>query len=210
MSTSNKYFDSPAPRPEHPRVRAWRSYRKAPAVHHVGVEVLREREGLTVLAARLFVSFYREDGEIARQDEAPWEPELEAWLIDEEKARASTIENEKLRFSLLLKPALRPILVRYGDGYFNSVLIAGLRAGPFRDHAEVADMLRHIHENQPAGESRLDCQQLIDHEFASAAQRLLKLYDGNRAAAEDILGGAIARYLDDRFSVTNSRLLGLI
>jgi hypothetical protein len=179
-----------------------------PAVHHVGVEVLREREGLTLSAARLFVFFYQEDGEIVRQDEAPWEPELEGWLIDEEKARASTIENEKLRFSLLLKPALRPILVRYGDGYFNSVLITGLREGPFRGHAEVADMLQSIHENRPGGESRLDCQQLIDHEFAQAAQRLFRLYDGNRATAEDILGGAIARYLDDRFSVTNSRLLG--
>ena len=208
MSTSNKYFDTQPSRPEHPRVRAWKSYRKAPAVHHVGVEILREREGLTLSAARLFVFFYQEDGEIVKQDEAPWEPELEGWLIDEEKARASTIENEKLRFSLLLKPALRPILVRYGDGYFNSVLVAGLREGPFHGHPEVADMLRSIQENQPGGESRLDCQQLIDHEFARAAQRLLRLYDGNRAAAEDILGGAIAHYLDDRFSVTNSRLLG--
>ncbi|MEO5727812.1 MAG: hypothetical protein ABI134_04740 [Byssovorax sp.] len=159
-------------------------------------------------AARLFVFFYREDGEILKQDEALWEPELEGWLIDEENARASTHENEKVRFSLLLKPALRPILIRYGDGYFNSVLIAGLRNGPFREHSEVADMLRNIHENQPGGDSRFDCQQLIDHEFARAAQLLLKLYASDRSTAEDILGGAIARYLDDRFSVTNSRLLG--
>jgi len=208
MSAANKYFDSPAPRPEHPRIRAWRSYKKAPEVDHVGVEVRREREGLTVLPARLFVFFYRKDGEIARQDEALWEPELEAWLIDDQKARASTLDNEKLRFSLLLKPALRSILIRYGDGYFNAVLIAALRDGPFRAHPAVADMLRNIHEELPGGGSRLDCQQLIDHEFASAAQRLLKLYDGARAAAEDILGGAIAGYLDDRFSVTNRKLLG--
>ncbi len=81
MPATNKYFDAPPGRPEHPRVRAWRSYRKDPSVDHVGVEVLRERDGLTLRSARLFVSFYRQDGEILRQDEAPWEPELETWLM---------------------------------------------------------------------------------------------------------------------------------
>jgi len=208
MSASNKYFDSLPKRPEHPRIRVWRSYRKAPAVHHVGVEILQERDGLVTSAPRLFVFFYGKDGEVVKDDEVLWEPELESWLIDEERARASSAENEKLRFSLLLKPALRPVLVRYGDGYFNSVLIADLREGPFRDHPEVADMLRSIHENQPGGDSRFECQQLIDHEFARIAQKVLGLYAADRAMAEDILGGAIARYLDDRFSVTNSRLLG--
>lgn len=210
MASQNKYFDNLGPRPEHPRIRAWKSYRRAPAVHHVGVEVRRERDGLSLLPARLFVSFYREDGEIERQDEAPWEPELEEWLIDTEKARAEGRDNEKLRFSLLLKPALKPILARYGDGFFNSVLVTGLRNGPFKGHPEVADMLASIHENRPeAGSaSAWDCQNLIDHELSKAARRVLELYDQDRAAAEDILGGAIARYLDERFSVTNSRLLG--
>jgi hypothetical protein len=161
-----------------------------------------------LLPARIFVFFYREDGEIARQDEAPWELDLESWLIEEERARAVSIDNEKLRFSLLLKPALRPILIRYGDGYFNAVLVAALRAGPFGRNPEVADMLRSIHEDQPARGSREDCEQLIDHELAAAARRILSLYD-DRAVAEDILAGAIARYLDDRFSVSNSRALGL-
>ncbi|MFT3769408.1 MAG: hypothetical protein QM820_28555 [Minicystis sp.] len=210
MSTSNKYFDPPAPRPEHPRIRAWKSYRSEPAVDHLEVEVRREREGLSLLPASLFVSFVSADGKILRDAEAPWEPELEAWLIDEQGARARTVENEKLRFSLLLKPALRPVLIRYGDGYFNAVLIAGLREGPYRAHPEVADMLRSIHEDRPSAESRADCQALIDHELTRAAQKLLRLYKGERATAEDILGGAIARYLDERFSVTNSRLLGLL
>ncbi len=209
MSASNKYFDNPPKRPEHPRIRAWRSYRKAPGVHHVGVEILQERDGLVTPAPRLFVFFYGKDGEVVKDDEALWEPELEEWLIGEEKARAQSTENEQIRFSLLLKPALRPILVRYGDGYFNSVLIADLREGPFRNHSAVADMLRSIHENQPGGDYRLECQQLIDHEFARIAQEVLGLYAGDRALAEDILAGAIARYLDDRFSVTNSRILGL-
>jgi len=200
MSATNKYFDKQSSRPEHPRIGAWRSYRKDPAVHHVGVDVWSERQGLMAFAPRLFVSFYDANGEILKQDEAAWEPELERWLIDEEKARAATTDNEKLRFSLLLKPALRPILIRHGDEDFNSVLIAGLREGPCQSHPEVAGVLREIHESQPNGQSAIDCQELIDHDFASTARKLLELYDGDRAAAEDILGGAIARYLDDRFS----------
>ena len=208
MSTPNKYFDSPTQRPEHPRVRAWRSYRKDPSVHYVEVEVRRKREGLFVLPARLFVFFCSEDGEVVRTDETAWESELESWLIDKEKARAATIDNEKLRFSLLLKPALRPIPVRYGDDYFNSVLVTGLKEGPFGTHTEIVDVLRDIHEYPPAGGSLLDCQELIDFEFATMAKRLLELYDDDRATAEDILGGAIARYLDDRFSVSDRRQLG--
>ena len=174
------------------------------------MDVQRGRDGLTLLAPRLFVSFYGVGDEIVRQDEAPWEPELEAWLIDEERARATTVENEMDRFSLLLKPAFRPILVRYGDGYFNSVLVASLREGPYGSDGEVADVLRAIHEDRPAGGSRADCEQMIDHELGLAAKRLLVLYDGNVTVAAKILGGAIARYLDERFSVTNSRMLGLI
>lgn len=210
MSKPNKYFDAPpAPQPEHPRIRAWKSYRRDPAVDHVEVQLLQERDGLVLLPARLAVSFYRADGEVAKYDEADWDPELETWLIDDQRARAISPDNEKLRFSLLLKPALRPILVRYGDGYFNSVLIAGLREGPYALHNQVADMLRSIHELPPHEQSRAECQELIDRAIATVAQRLLRLYDGDRAAAEEILGGAIAHYLDERFSVTNSRMLGL-
>jgi hypothetical protein len=206
--SSNKYFTPPTAPPELPRIRAWKSYRKDPAFHHIEVKVLRERDGLTLLPARLAVSFCRADGEVLKFDEAPWEPELEAWLIDHQAARAVDVENEKLRFSLLLKPALRPILIRYGDGYFNAVLVDMLQRGPFRTHAEVAAALRQIHEYKPTDESRADCEERIDHELTNAAARLMKLYANDSATAEDILGGAIAHYLDERFNITNRKLLG--
>lgn len=206
--SSNKYFNSPTPPPEPPRIRAWKSYRKDPAFHHIDVQVRRERDGLTLLPARLAVSFCRADGEVLKFDEAPWEPELEAWLIDDQGARAVDVENEKLRFSLLLKPALRPILIRYGDGYFNAVLVDMLQRGPFRTHPEVVAALRQIHEYKPTGESRADCEERIDHELTKAAAKLMKLYANDSKTAEDILGGAIADYLDERFSITNRKLLG--
>lgn len=210
MAGPNKYFDTPVPAAEHPRIRAWRSYRRDPKVRRVVVEIRRVHDGLTYHPASIFVEFRDREDEIVRSDEAPWEADLERWLIDDEKAKAVSIDNEKLRFSLLLKPALRPVLVRYNDGYFNGVLIEILRAGPLARHAEVADMLRSIHENRAApGPTKEECQERIERELVLLARRVGSLYE-NREVAEDIHAGAVAKYLDERFSVSNSRMLGLL
>jgi hypothetical protein len=207
-SASNKYFDEPASAPEHPRIRAWSSYKNHPAVNHVELEIRRQREGLTYLPTRMFVTFLGPGGASFRQDEAEWELELDSWLL-KEHVKAKDEDNEKLRFALRLKAALRPIAVRFGDGYFNSVLVYLIRGGPFGGREPLAQVLRAIYEHEAAGGSRLDCEQLIDYEIGVAARELLNLYDNNRALAEDILIGAIAQYLDDRFHVTDRRQLGL-
>jgi hypothetical protein len=103
---------------------------------------------------------------------------------------------------------MRPIATRFGDGYFNSVLVYLLRQGPFADHSALAETLGSIHEYPAAGGSKGDCEELIDHELGVAAQELMGLY-ADRTVAEDILAGAITQYLDDRFHVTDRRLLGL-
>lgn len=210
MSAPNKYFDSPLPPPKHPRIRAWEAYRRRPEVDHLVVELRREREGLTFLPARLFVDFCQKDGSVVNQDAVRWEAELDEWLIDAQKARARDVANETLRFSLLLKARLRAASLRHGDGYFNSVLVSGLREGPFRAHAKAAEVLRLIRVSEPVGGGRDECQEAIDAELSWAAQKLLKLYDGDRALAEDLLGGAIALYLDERFSVTSRKALGFL
>jgi hypothetical protein len=206
MANANKYLDGPISVPEHPRIRAWRSFRKDTAVDHVEVEIRRERDALTLLPPRLFVTFVKRDGEIAKVDEAPWEATLEDWLIEQEHAPSVSDENAKLRFALLLKPEFRPALVRYGDGYFNSALVWDLRRGPYRDHADVAEILRAISVPEPSSDSRTECEQLIDAAIAKVGQRLLRIQP-DRGRATEILAGAIAHYLDERFSVTNSKML---
>lgn len=209
MPPANKYFDDPLPAAELPELRALKGLRNRPGVRSVRVDVAKRRDGLVLLEPRIRVLFLGDDPQDIRESLlTPWDPELEAWLIDEQHARAISVTNEKDRFSLLLKPALQPAVVRYGDGYFNSVLIHTLAEGPYRDDPEVADVLRSIREYPPAGGSLYDCREFIEKAFASAARRLMTLYPSERDLAVDILAGAIARYLDDRFSVTNSRLLG--
>jgi hypothetical protein len=207
MANANKrYLDGSVAAPDHPRIRAWRSFRREPGVDHVVVEVRRERDALTLLPPRFFVSFMRRDGTLARFDEAPWEAVLENWLTDEERARSLSDDNAKIRFGLLLKPEFRTALVRYGDGYFNSVLVWDLRGGPYQDQADLAAMLKAISVPRPSGDFLADCEQLIDAAIRKVGTRLL-LVQPERRLADEILAGALAHYLDERFSITSGKML---
>jgi hypothetical protein len=203
-SASNKYFDEPGPAPEHPRIRAWRSYKNNAS--RIELEIRRRSEGLSYLPTSMFVRFYGADGAISHHDETEWDLELDSWLVAEH-VKATNADNEQLRFSLRLKAAFRPIVIRFGDGLFNSVLISLLRGGPFANHQALAQVLGEIHEYEAAGGSKTDCEELIDYEIKVIARDLMCLY-ADRAVAEELLAGAIAQYLDDRFHITEGRLLG--
>lgn len=188
----------------------WSSYREQPDVRDVAIEVRQERDGLMVEPATLFVTFKSRGGGLVHSDEVPWDAELEEWLIDVAKAHATSEENEKLRFALLLKPKLLRIVSKYGDGYFNAVFVRLVRSGPLSRHPQVAAALRSIHEAAPYGEnSRRECEEWIEQAIRGIASKIALLYPEQRAVAEDILGGAIAQYLDERYSITNRKLLGL-
>ncbi|MBX3158344.1 MAG: hypothetical protein KF773_20410 [Deltaproteobacteria bacterium] len=205
MPSANKYFDTPAEAPEHPKIRAWSGWKTN--AQRVELELLRPREGLGFRTPRMFVTFYAADGTVYRQDESEWELELDSWLL-KQQVKARDEANETLRFALRLKAAFRPIAIRYGDGYFNSVLVHQLRGGPFGGVEPLAEVLGAIHEYEAAGGSKFDCEQLIDFEIKVAAHALLSLYANDRAVAERILIAALAQYLDERFHVTERRQLG--
>lgn len=204
MPSANKYFDMPAEAPEHPRIRAWSSFQAN--AQRVVLEVHRSREGVAFGPARMFVTFHAADG-TSRIDEAGWELELDTWLL-KQQIQARDPSNETLRFALRLKAAFRPIAIRFGDGFFNSVLVHQLRRGPLRGLQPLADVLGEIREYEAAGGSKTDCEELIDFEITVAAQALLNLYRNDRAMAERILGAALAQYLDERFHITERRELG--
>ena len=203
-SASNKYFDEPGSAPEHPRIRAWRSFKNNSS--RVELEIRRQRDGFAYLPTRMFVTFHGADGCLPRLDETEWDLELDSWLVTEH-VKAKDEDNEKLRFSLRLKAAFHPIAIRFGDGFFNSVLVHLLRDGPFASHQSLAQVLDEIHEYPAGGGSKGDCEELIEYELRVAAMELMGLH-ANRAVAEEILAGAVAQYLDDRFHITEGRLLG--
>jgi len=204
-SATNKYFDTPAEAPEHPKIRAWSAWKSGS--QRVELEIHRLREGLAFFPTRMIVTFYA-DGTIRHQDDTEWELELDTWLL-KEHVKARDEANETLRFALRLKATFRPIAIRFGDGRFNSVIIHQLRSGPLGGCAPLAGVLAAIHEYETADSSmKHDCEQLIDFEITVAAKALLSLYDNDRAVAERILTGALAQYLDERFHVTERRQFG--
>lgn len=201
---TNKYFDTPPEAPEHPRIRAWSSFKSN--AQRVALDVRRPREGLAFGQPRMYVTFHAADGSIDRVDEAAWELELDDWLLTQHiQARDHT--NETLRFALRLKAVLRPIAIRFGDGYFNSVLVHQLRRD-FGGLEPLAEIIAAIHEYEAAGGSKHDCEELIDFQITVAAQALMSLYGNDRPVAERILVAALAQYLDERFHVTERRQLG--
>ncbi|MCE9572483.1 MAG: hypothetical protein K8W52_04945 [Deltaproteobacteria bacterium] len=202
-SATNKYFDTQAEAPEHPRIRAWSSF--SAHAQRVDLEIRRPREGLAFGPARMFVTFYDAGGSIDQQDEAEWELELDNWLL-KQHVKARDEANETRRFALRFKAAFRPISIRFGDGFFNSVLVYHLRGGPYGGVEPLAQVLRAIHEYEAAGGSKNDCEELIVFEITVAARSLLGLYD--RAEAEPILIAALAQYLDERFHITERRDFG--
>jgi hypothetical protein len=203
MSATNKYFDTPPAAPEHPRIRAWSGL--CATSQRVELEIHRPREGLSFRTPRMYVTFYAADG-TSRQNDTEWELDLDTWLL-EQGVKARDIENESLRFALRFKTAFRPIAIRFGDGFFNSVLVHQLRDA-FGRVEPLTEVLQSIHEYEAAGGSKYDCQELIDFEISTAARALLGLYHNDRAVAESILVKALAQYLDERFHVTERRQLG--
>ncbi|HEY4242752.1 MAG TPA: hypothetical protein VGM88_23210 [Kofleriaceae bacterium] len=200
-SVTNKYFDTPAQAPEHPRIRAWSSWMTSAARTELELRRLPHRP------ARMYVTFFAVDGKIARQDDTEWDIELDSWL-QKHHVRARDAENETLRFVLRFKAAFRPIAIRYGDGFFNSVIVHQLRGGPFGGEHPLSDVLGAIHEYEAGGGSKIDCEEQIDFEITIAAQALLALYDNDRDTVERILVGALAQYLDERFRVSERRESG--
>jgi hypothetical protein len=208
---TDKYFDEmKKERPLHPRVRAWMSYRRRPEV--VGVRVVfMDRDGpFDTGPTRMFVEFHDAQGEIVQSDECAWEFDLERWLVSSAKARAVELPMEVLRFSLIMKHFLRKAIRVGGDGYFNAVFL-NVAASDFDWHPEVADVLRSVHRGQAApGQARDHVVELVEGAFKRTAELIAELYDPNDPGnyARLLLGGAVARFIDDRFHISTRRELG--
>lgn len=198
---SNKYFDDPPVQAEHPRLRAWRSYRRASSVTGIVVEARREREAFGYGPARIYVDFMAGE-EIHRQDDAAWEQELDNWLVDE-GARAQTPGGEVTRTMLRLSSRLAAVLRQVGDGYFRSLLIRTIKAGPLGQSESVRKVLADLREGTPYDDGKMTARgQEIDTVFASIARELTDKLRYERGVAEEIFAAAVAQYLDERFHVT--------
>jgi hypothetical protein len=98
---------------------------------------------------------------------------------------------------------------RYGDGFFSGVLREYLGNSELARRPPVRDALNQWREDQANKESSAyaDCVESIEGVIVRAARSLIDLgYD--REAAKEILSNGVGYYLDERFSLTQRRMLG--
>lgn len=141
-----------------------------------------------------------------------WDDDLNAALIDL-GIKAIDLQQEGLRYSLVLRSSLRKVERRYGDGFLNAVLIELIDESDLSKSDEIKEVRKQIVVNKPfrgQGQSIEDCRNMIAAEIGGCAQDLKDKLQYTSTEARMIMEKAIAQYLDERFSITSQRQLGLI
>lgn len=193
----------------HPKLRHWERL----AEEHdtvPRVEVQRHRDGLAFRPAGMRITFPIPDKAGAPiVDREPWEPQL-ALATVERGWRAPEPTNEAVRLGLLMKTFFAPPEMRYGDSYFSSVLVTLLEDSQFAKEPVVADILKFVRVPPPSdSRSKDDCAEIIRAVLSRVASLLEDSLKYSRQQAKKLLAESVAYYLDDRFSISSGRLLGL-
>jgi hypothetical protein len=205
MSDLDKYFNSGAEEISHPRIVGWGALIKSEEIS-VQCEIFRKREGLTFTAPRIYLHHTIKQTGQRTTDPEEWDDVLNFWLIDN-GVQAISPENEALRFGLMLRRMLQRAETRYGEGYFNAVLLGVISDG-FSSDTEIKTMLGQIDPLQAhKGRSYEEAVAMIESVFKECAT-LLKKLKYPVESAKNILTRAVGLYLDERFSITNLKLMG--
>lgn len=212
MSTVDEFFSVPA-ESILPRVRYWKKFLEDSSDNSAALEIYWPEAAFGQSEPEMYLHL-AEAGKPLPLESFPWDDDLNAGLIDL-GVRAINFDDETKRFALGLRAAFRKASRRYGDGYFNAVLCELLVDSGFTEDRQIADVFKHAYANRPHREGTTNdnyttCRELISDAIKA---RLPELTDQLKYSPDDakrILMSAIARYLDDRFSVSSRRKLGLL
>ncbi len=157
---------------------------------------------------------FKEGGRQTHLDTVPWDDDLNAGLILL-KVRSVSPEQEAERFALGIRAAMRRIEREFGDGYFNAVLVELIRESHLDRYPEIAEVMRYAQANAPRREGgAFDrytiCRELIADAISGRAKDLTHGLGYTQEEAKGILVSALARYLDERFSVSSRREIGML
>lgn len=191
---------------EHPVLARWRVF-AAEAGVTPAVEAVRPRLSLGHAPAHLKFSLV---GHRRPQPELlPWDSAL-ALKTAEAGWKGPRVSVETTRIALLLKSFLEPTVNRFGDGFFSSVLIDTIKTSEARSDPNVVELLRFIATNTPRrGAPYVACKDEVVAALARIAKLLQKRLKYTSSVSQVIWLASIAYYLDDRFSITDGRTLGL-
>ena len=193
-----------------PRLRPWKQQLDRGSTAVLEIYNPETTFGTTLPEMRLS---FEQKGLATLQETVSWDDDLNNGLI-RFKIRAANVEQETMRFSLGLRTALRKATREFGDGYFNAVFLDFIRDSDLSTNAMIAKMLKSVHTYKPAksGASVKDyalCKELISNAITGRAKELVEELQYSQEQAEQILVAAIAKYLDNRFSVSRRQHLGI-
>lgn len=211
MTTLEDFFNKPA-ESLHPRVRTWKAW-LAQTGTSASLEIYRPETEMGLSGPEMNLQFTK-DGNLEPLETVPWDDDLNVGLI-QLRVRAVTPEQETERFALGLRAALRKAEREFGNGYFNAVLVELLKDSDLTRYPEIAEVLPHVNANRPHREDRpfdryTICRELIADAISGRARELTGPLHYSKEEAKGILVSALARYLDERFSVSSRRRFGLL
>jgi hypothetical protein len=192
----------------HPRLRDWKK-RLASKNASASVEVFRPNGEFGQGKPEMYVQF-KEGGKPTHLDTVPWDDDLNAGLIILLKVKSVSPEQEAERFALGLRAAMRRIEREFGDGYFNAVLVELINESHLDQYPEIAEVMRYANANAPDRDGGAFgrytiCRELIADAISGRAKELTGSLGYTQEEAKGILVSALARYLDQRFSVSSRR-----
>jgi hypothetical protein len=207
MTTIDDFFSRPADL-LHPRVRDWKSRLEEPETAAT-LEIFQPDTGVGRAEAEMNIQFTTRGNPLPLETVA-WDDDLNSGLI-RLKVRAISPEQEAERFSLGLRAAMRTAEREFGDGYFNTVLVDLIRDSDLTRYHNIAEILRHSTALAAPEQSKRynQCREMVAGAISGRAQELMAL-GYSQDEAKQILVSALARYLDQRFSVSSRRRLGLL
>jgi hypothetical protein len=212
MTTLDEFFSKPADPLSHPRLRNWQARLKQGA--SATLEVFRPESEFGQAQTEMNLQF-TENGSLLPLETVPWDDDLNAGLIHQLHVRAVSQVQEAERFALGLRAAMRMAEREFGDGYFNAVLVDLLKDSDLTTYEAIAKVLKYAYANRPNREggafSKYEtCREMIAAAISGRARELISDLNYPSDQAKDILVNALARYLDERFTVSKRRRLGLL
>ena len=139
-----------------------------------------------------------------------WDQDLNTDLL-QLHIPAVTLKNESERMGMMMNELFSEVESDFGDGFFNAVLFEKLAEVGLASAGPVSEKLKYIHvyKAHKGGRSYAECASKIDSVIAGCARSLTELLRYEESEAKPVLEDAIAYYLDERFSITDRKRLGL-
>jgi hypothetical protein len=208
MSTLDKMLRSPEDAPQHPVVRWVKTRIEAGDKFLVELQLDKSPLGSSVSGLCL-LRF--ENGTEHPPVVYSWDDDLNSGFINL-GVRAVNLEQEGLRFAMVMRTALRRVEREYGDGYMNGILVVLIDESDLGKQGEISKVRRLIGTSMPYADTKAyhNCREEVANAIGGLAKELRDKLKYNPDELKKIMDLAIAQYLDERFSISTMRNLGWI